>query len=927
MHSANLVPSMKSYILWLACGFALLTTATAEEFVFKTATAQLTLDERGSCTSLRDSTGAEWAGEKPAPFLTLRKHGSTFPVNKLVRNGVSWRAEFGAAGVTADLQISAQPDYIRIQLVRLSSPDIESLELAHLALRPLKHNGSWLGAVWDERFAVALLGLSDCVNVTAGGSRLTAAVYREFGLEGQGVALVATPTANLLKQIPSVERACGLPSPQLGGVWAKQSLDMRTGYFFSDLTAQNADETIRHAQLGGFRYIMTYDGTWARSLGSYPINTNNFPRGEESLKAVVDKCHAAGLKVGMHMLTSFVGKNDPLVRPKPDPRLLKDDHATLAANLEAKGQDIIATAPLTSFPTEGAFYGGAKAGFDIQIDDEIIQYRAIGGAGTNTLLRCVRGFAGTKAAPHQAGTPIHHLVERYGCYLVDLRTTLKNEVSERIAGIINRCGFDMIYFDGGECNSANGPFWYWVSQQQRDICERVRRPLLVQGSGSTPWTWHWYARGCCDDFAAIAPKQYLDWHKIADAWSSYRDSFMPAELGWWGFLSWSPAQPATTPDEVEFYAARMLALDSPVSLETHLTALQQNGRTEEMLRLLGGYEQLRLNGTVPATVREKLAAGEWHRVGNAFLPVHYAVTRINAGDDCAVTNADAAQALQFRLQCVPGLAPLGAPTNRVLLSAAAPRNLPPPNAHAAMPGALAARIEFTKSVGDQFSVFMVGQTAPAASGGTAGKPLDLLHHRALAVRLYVTNAPSAGEPPPVLNFQLEAGGKVYRDYYVNLDFSGERTITLPEPATERLLPEFRPANANYAFKAAMYGFDYHNIVALNLRWMRAGHTNLVCAVKQIEALAELDAPLKQPALELNGEKFVLPVDLGTEDYAEFRDGADIRVFDKQGKLLQTIPPAARAPQLPAGPSRLKLDAVAGGAAKLTLISVGEPLKF
>ncbi len=919
---------MKSCILWLACSLAVLTTAIAGDFTFKTSTAQLTLDDRGFCTSLRDTAGgAEWVIEKPAPFFTLRKNGVNFPVTRLARLGANWRAEFGAAGVTADLQISPQPDFIRIQLVRLSSPDIESLELARLALRPLKRNGSWLGALWDERFAVALLGLSDCVNVTTGGGRLTATVYREFGLEGQGVALIATPTANFLKQLRAIEHECGLPSPKIDGVEAKQSPDVRTGYFFSNLTEQNADETIRYAKLGGFRYLMTYDGTWARSLGSYPINTNNFPRGEESLKAVVDKCHAAGLKVGMHMLTSFVGKKDPLVQPIPDARLLKDDHATLAADLDAKVQEITATAPLTSFPTEGAFYGGAKAGFDLQIDDEIIQYRAIGGTGTNSFLRCVRGFAGTKAAPHKTGTPIHHLAERYGSYLVDLRTTLKNEVSERIAGIINRCGFDMIYFDGGECNGANGPYWYWVSQQQRDICERVRRPLLVQGSGGTPWTWHWFTRGCSDDFAAIAPKQYLDWHKIADSWQAYRNSFMPAELGWWGFLAWAPHQPATTPDEVEFYAVRMLALDSPVSLETNLKTLLQNGRTEEMLRLLGDYEQLRLNGTVPASIREKLATGEWHRIDNVFRPVNYAVTRISAGGERAVTNAGAVQPLQFRLQCVSGLAPLGAATNRILLPAAEPLKLLPPPANAAMPGALAARIEFTKAVGDQFSVFMVGQPAPATSGETMGKPLDLQHHRALAVHLRVTNAPPVGVPPPVLNFQLEAGGKVYRDYYVNLDFVGELTIILPEPTTERMLPEFRPAPANYAFKAAMYGFNYRSVIALNLRWMRAGPANFVCIVKQVEALAELDAPLKQPTLELGGGKFILPVDLGSEDYAEFRDGTDVRVFDKQGKLLQTIHSPNRVPQLPANTSRIKLDATGGGSAKLTLITLGEPLKF
>jgi hypothetical protein len=913
---------MKTF-LTLAIGLALLTAARAEEFVFETATARLTLDDRGFCTGLRDKTsGTEWLAGKPAAFFSIRKNGAAFPATVLSRAGENFHAEFGTACVSADLKISAQPGFIKIQLVRLSDAGVESLELAHVNLLPLKRNGSWLGALWDERFAVALLGLSDCVNVTAGGNRIIATVYREFGIEGQGVALVATPPAQLMAQVQAVEKACGLPSPQLSGAWAKQSQDVRTGYFFSDLTEANADETIRYAKLGGFGYIMTYSGTWSLSLGSYPINTNKFPRGEESLKAVVDKCHAAGLKVGMHMLTSFVSKNDPLVRPKPDARLLKDDRATLATDLETKEKEITATAPLTGFPTEGAFYGSHKAGLDLQIDDEIIQYRTIGGAGTNTFLKCIRGFAGTKAAPHKAGAAIHHLVERYGSYLVDLRTSLKNEVSERVAGVINRCGFDMIYFDGGECNGANGPYWYWVSQQQRDICERVRRPLLVQGSGGTPWTWHWFARGCCDDFAAIAPKQYLDWHKITDSWRSYRNSFMPGDLGWWGFLAWAPHQPATTPDEVEFYAIRMLALDSSVSLETHLTALQKNGRTEEMLQLLGSYEQLRLGTGVSAAVRERLATGEWHRVGNAFLPIRYDTTRISAGAERAITNAFAAQPLQFRLQCVPALAPLGAATNRVLLHAATPPVLPPPDQHAAMPGALAARVEFTKPVGDQFSVFMVGQTAPATTG-TAGKPLDLLHHRALAVRLIVTSAPPAGKPPPVLNLQLEAGGKIYRDYYVDLDFAGERTIILPEPTTERMLPEFRPAHANYAFKAAMYGFNYGGILALNLRWMRGGGA---CAVAQVEALAEFDTPLKQPALEINGRKFVVPADLGTEDYAEFRDGGELRVFDKQGKLLQTIHPDDGVPQLPAGPSRIKLVAPAGSA-KLTLITLGEPLKF
>jgi hypothetical protein len=101
-------------------------------------------------------------------------------------------------------------------------------------------------------------------------------------------------------------------------------------------------------------------------------------------------------------------------------------------------------------------------------------------------------------------------------------------------------------------------------------------------------------------------------------------------------------------------------------------------------------------------------------------------------------------------------------------------------------------------------------------------------------------APGATEKP-VLNIQLEAGGKTFRDYYVDLDFSGPKTVILAEPGTSRMLAEFRPALANYYFKAAMYGFNYGNIVALNLRWMRYPKGSGVrCRIGSVEALEERD---------------------------------------------------------------------------------------
>jgi hypothetical protein len=906
-----------AYLSWLVC--LLLSArsfgASGQDVMLETDFARLTLAPAASAKSLLEkATAQEWLARESRTFWSVKKAGKYSPATHLTREGDLCRAEFGETQVSVDLRITARPHYVVIELVRVQGEGVEEVRLAELQVTCKENAGWWLGTWWNEKFAVALLGLSDCVHVQVlGNGVLAASVYPEFGMEGQRVVLVAAPTAQFLEVVQEIERDFGLPAPKLDGQWAKTSPAVHTSYLFTDLTESNADETIRFAKLGGFKYIMTYDSTWSKSLGSYPINTSNFPGGEASLKVTVDKCHAAGLKVGLHFLTSFVGKNDPLVRPRPAPRLLKDDQATLAADIDEKATEIVAAGSLASFPTEGAFYGDAKAGFDVQIDEELIQYRAVGGPGMNTLLRCTRGFADTQAAPHKAGARIHHLVERYGCYLADLRTTLKGQISDRIAGVINRCGFDMVYFDGGECNMANGPFWYWVNRQQDDVCRRVTRELLVQGSGGTAWTWHWWARGCCDDFAAVAPKQYLDYHKIADSWTYYTQSFMPADLGWWGFLADAPDHPATRPDEVEYYAVRMLGLDTPVSLETNLAALKRNGRTEEMLKMLGKYEQLRLGGVVPKAVREKLRAGEWHLVQEndkpAFRPIRYDVRRANVPGELSVTNTFGTQPLQFRLQVVPALAAPGDKANLVLwqaepeASTQAQRFLPSPAPNAPMPGALSHQVEFAN-------------------------PLNLLHHRALAVRLRVEGTAAANEPPAVLNVQLEAAGKTYRDHYIDLSFRGEKTIILPEPTTERMLPEFRPAPANYAFKAAMYGFNYSHIVALNLRWMRLPKGRPVqCSVASVEALAESEVTLSQPQVVVGEKTLTIPGDLKTGDYVEFRASGPVRVFDRDGMLLSSLDPPAEPPVLQAGENHVELRAGSAGSVKLTTITVGEALSW
>ena len=898
-------------VLALALAFGAVNAAKSETFVFETGMARLVIRSDGVASSLIEKqNNKELLRVAGLPFAAVRKSGKLFSASAVERRGDLFHVTFGISGVSADYRISASQEYLVVELAGVQGDGIEEVRLVQIST-PLANTGTLLGVHWDDDFAICLMGLSEQVDSEIAGPLASASVYPQFSMQGQRVAIIAAPTPRFLGVVQKLEHDFRLPAPAIGGAWTKMSLDARTSYLFTDLSEANADETIRYAKMGGFRYILIYASTWSTSLGSYPLNPKSFPHGEAGLKSVVDKCHAAGLKVGIHMLTSLVGKNDPLVRPKPDPGLLKDAAATLALDVSGTATELTAASAFTpaGFPVQAGSY-------DFTIDDEIIRCSQIKGV---KLLQCQRGFVGTKPMLHKGGAKIQHLVERDGAYLADLRSPLAGTISDRVAGVINRVGFDMIYFDGGELNSADGPSWYWLGVQQSQIWERSRRDLLVQGSGTTQWTWHIFSRGTCDDYAAVAVKQDLDYHKIADLWRFYHNNFLPAEVGWLGFLQDTPDHPATTPDELEYYAVRMLALDSAVSLETSLAALQANGRAEEMLKLLGEYEQLRLSGSVPKTVREQLAQGEWHMTGNReFHPIRYDAQRIAVPGVATVTDKYEEQPLKFRLQVTPELTASGDPANITLLRNPSPVEIRPPAPSDAMPGALVQRVELSNAAQDQASVLMVGP-----SDRTAGKAIDLTTHRALAVQLEVEGPAPDSAQSAVLNVQLEAGEKTYRDYYIDLDFRGPRTVILPEPGTGRMLAEFRPASSRYPFKTAMYGFNYGNVVALNLRWMRyAKGSQVKCRIRLVEALEERSAVLNDLEIAAGSVKVAIPGQMKIGDYAEYWGEGPIRVFDRNGVLLRTVA-ANRAPMLRAGENKLTVKASSPGNVKLTAITLGK----
>ena len=260
----------------------------AEDFEFETDLFRYVIDSQGNSKGIFDKDANQQWLAAGMPFSAITKAGISYPISSLKRNGDLYEARYGNSGVQANFRVKVHPHYLVFELAGLQGDGVEDVRVMQLRTVPLVNAGGILACRWNDEFAICLMALSDRVNSKLEPNNLLSSqVVPELGLIGEKVALMAVPTVRFMEVVQEVERDYGLPSPTIGGHWAKQSPDVRTSYLFTDLTEANADETIHWARLGGFKYILIYWSTWASAAGSYEINRKNFPGGEESLKATI----------------------------------------------------------------------------------------------------------------------------------------------------------------------------------------------------------------------------------------------------------------------------------------------------------------------------------------------------------------------------------------------------------------------------------------------------------------------------------------------------------------------------------------------------------------------------------------------------------------------------------------------------------------
>ena len=416
--------------------------------------------------------------------------------------------------------------------------------------------------------------------------------YKDGGLIGSAIAIFGCSPDDVLDNISVIEVAEGLPHPTLYDEWSKTAPEASAAYMILGFGRKDIEKALLYTEKAGLKYLYhpgPFD-TW----GHFMLNKDYFPEGRKSLKECVDIAADKGISIGLHTLSNFITTNDSYVTPVPDQRLAEVGRAILTHDIEPDEDLIVIDDPSRFNQYTNNYLKAARIG------DEIIRYAAVSESEPWTLIDCQRGAFGTQIKAHNAGDTIAKLADH--AYKVLLSNSdLTVEIGKNIAKLFNETGVRQISFDGLEgCRSTGmGNYgeilltntWYnWLDDD-------IRSHYIADASRTSHYFWHiftrmnwgepWYA-----GFRESQTEYRLKNQKYFDR------NYIPNMLGW--FLM----RPNTSIEDIEWLLARSAAFNAGFAFVSSYEAFKKNGNTEQILALIGLWENTRMQDIFPEGTRK-----------------------------------------------------------------------------------------------------------------------------------------------------------------------------------------------------------------------------------------------------------------------------------------------------------------------------------
>lgn len=414
-----------------------------------------------------------------------------------------------------------------------------------------------------------------------GHDRYVAPPFEDGGVVGSAIALFGCEEEEALSVLGAIEVAEGLPHPLIDGVWGKEARSASAAYLILPFNQATLDRALDVTLEAGLRYLYHPDpfATW----GHFPLG-GDFPDGAAGLRRAAERAGERGVMLGVHTLSNFITTDDAYVTPVPDPRLARVGSAALVEEVPETATEITLDSPEFFNRDENDHLGA------VVIGEELLQYGDISDAPPWTLLNVRRGAFETRATSHQPGDSVGKLADHaYGVFLGDAELSV--EVARNVAALFNETGLRQISFDGLEGNRSTGMGNYgeilFTTAWYEALSPEIRRHFVADASRTSHYFWHIYTRmNWGEPWYAGFRESQTEYRLRNQAY--FRRNLMPGMLGWFRMT------PETSVEAIEWMLARSAAFDAGYAFVTSFDVLERNGRSDEILELLGRWEEARM---------------------------------------------------------------------------------------------------------------------------------------------------------------------------------------------------------------------------------------------------------------------------------------------------------------------------------------------
>lgn len=914
--------------------------ADAKELLrLETRWATMSIGDDGTVLSLKEKgSGRELIAERQPVLVVQQTSGRHLQARRLRRQDDLLVADFPRGAGSAAIRIEAKDQYFVVTSAAVDVADVEQFTFFQLSPEPNEYIGRMAGLASDDHSGVCLRSLALEVGFSLSGRppRLQAVTTAEHGLIGHSIGLAAGPRQHLIPMLRSMAEDESVPESHSGGPWSMGAEETRGSYLFANLAARDTDAWIELARRGGFTNIHLHG--WWTTLGHYEPRKAYFPKGLHDMKATAERIRAAGLKPGFHTLTACISTNDPWVTPVPSAHLIASNSYTLAKPLSATDTTIL----VNEEPAAGhdLVWSYSCNGNALRVGNELIRYSGISRTAPYAFLECERGAFKTQAAAHPEDTAVDYLQQRYLAFYPDPQSPLAAELADRIARVYNECGLEMIYFDGSEGMRSR----YGVDAMRWAIFQRLDGGVTEASQwGHNSWWFH--SRLGAWDHPVWAMKRFHDEHiRLA---SRFRLSdLLEPQLGWWAPRGPSSVARGHFPDEMEYFAAKNLAIDGPMSIQgVQATGRPSNARMEEQLTILGWYERLRLARYFDESTLKRLrepgsefrlrqSAEGWWR----FTPAHLAKHRISAmgnGSERWVTNNPfVRQPLRLRLEALYSVAPYDDAQATELADFADPGTLNNRRNAAGVSSQVELETEDVKAGGRSLRIRATNANDTSRGAwsqiGTAYEHPYQSMMPGDAMGLWVQGDASGA----LLNIQIRSPREYHgciSDHYIDLDFVGWRYVELllrerdAERLTDYAWPYSGAGGSHAVYRNAVDRTHLSEVNVLLNEIPAGGRVDIL--LSPIHSLSSRKVELANPQLKIGATTVTFPVTLQSGQYIELEDMDDCVLYDERGELICRFRPQAETlPSLTEGSNSLRFDCEApkdaSARAEVTVVSLG-----